>query len=459
MQRRFQQVFSSLREHTFVSYAKIATAGGFCDLDLIVVKATSPDDLPLPDRYVHQLLKIFSISPSSYRDFATSFARRFGKTQCWRVALKCLVLLHRLLRSLPDHTAFKNQLLWARSNGFLSLYPCHFRDCSSSAHAHQDYTLFIRSYAQLLDEALDCLSIGKEIELLIDQEMPAEEDDRSLPDKMKEIDTMLQLLPQVQSLIDRVMDCRPNGAAAKNFVVQSAMKYIIRDSFICYTTFRREIVVVLEQLIQMPYISCVAAFGIYKKAALQAKQLCEFYDWCKSLWLCGIYEYPFIDQIPQIQIQALETFLNGMWQLTDQSSSSTEYNSITSTLESPSSWNEQVIRTEYFGCANVEENGTTMEKSKNDSEDMEPLIQFDHDENVSWEALLEASINSKNFFFFPPNGHGNGYDNNYSADVSRDEENGWQMQVYNPYIANPFCQSRNMAAANNSSNSAYPWGL
>lgn len=480
MQRRFRQVLTSLREHTFVSYAKMATAGGFCDLDLIVVKATSPDDLPLPDRYVHELLKIFSISPSSYRDFAISFTRRFGKTQCWRVALKCLVLLHRLLRSLPDNTVFKNELLWARSNGFLSLYPCHFRDCSSSAHEH--YTLFIRSYAQLLDEALDCLSIGKEIEVLIDEEMPAEEeedDDQALPDKMKEIDTMLQLLPQVQSLIDRVMDCRPNGAAAKNFVVQSAMKYIIRDSFICYTTFRREIVVVLEHLIQMPYTSCIAAFGIYKKAALQAKQLSEFYDWCKSLWLCGIYEYPFIDQIPQIQIQALETFLNGMWQLTDQSSSSTEYNSITSTLESPSSSNEdnrdkQVIRPEYFGsnnCATEKENGT-MDKSKKDGEDMEPLIQFDDDddENVSWEALLEASINSSCMISknFSPNGHGDhgngyGYGNNYSADVSRDEANGWQMQVYNPYSVNPFCQSHNMAAANyygsNSSNSAYPWGL
>ncbi|KAK4371847.1 hypothetical protein RND71_007231 [Anisodus tanguticus] len=36
-------------EHTCVSYAKIVTIGGFCDLDHIVVKATSPDDTPLPD--------------------------------------------------------------------------------------------------------------------------------------------------------------------------------------------------------------------------------------------------------------------------------------------------------------------------------------------------------------------------------------------------------------------------
>lgn len=462
MQRRFRQVFTSMKEHTFVNYAKIATAGGFCDLDLVVVKATSPDDLPLPDRYVHELIKIFSVSHASYRDFAISFTRRFGKTQCWRVALKCLVLLHRLLRSLPDNTFLRNELLWTRSNGFLSLYPCHFRDVSSSSY--EDYTLFIRSYAQLLDEALDCLSIDKENQVLMhDYLLPEEdEDDQSLHEKMKEIDTMLQLLPQVQSLMDRVIDCRPNGVAAKNFVVQSAMKYIIRDSFICYTSFRRDIVVVLEHLIQMPYRNCIAAFGIYKKAAVQAKQLSEFYEWCKSLWLCGLYEYPFIDQIPQIQIQALEAFLNGMWQLTDQSSSSTENHSASSTLHSPSTSNEddrdkQLIRLDIFAKkdgANEEEH-CIVEKCSNNVIEMEPLIQFDDDDDVSWEVLLEASINSSCI-----------------GSKNMDEANEWQLQVYNPYIVHQqqpvvVHQSHNMVAStyqhgsssSYSSNSAYPWGL
>ncbi|MCE3052201.1 hypothetical protein HAX54_051851 [Datura stramonium] len=33
-----------------------------------------------------------------------------------------------------------------------------------------------------------------------------------------------------------------------------------------------------------------AAFEIYKKAANQANELCEFYDWCKSLGLCSMYD-------------------------------------------------------------------------------------------------------------------------------------------------------------------------
>ncbi|KAA8532438.1 hypothetical protein F0562_032471 [Nyssa sinensis] len=389
--------------------------GGFCDLHLIIVKATCPDDLPLRDIYVHELLKIFSISPSSFRAFSLSFTRRFGNTHCWRVALKCLVLLHRLLRSLPDNSPFRLELLRARSNGLLSLYPCHFRDRSSSNS--EDYTIFIRSYAHLLDEALGCLSIDS-------KEKGEEELPESLQDKMKEVGPMLEVLSQLQSLIDRVMDCRPTGAAARSFVARSAMKYIIRDSFTCYTAFRKEIVFVLDNLFQLPYRSCVAAFSIYKKEALQANQICEFYDWCRSMGLCGPYEYPFVDRIPQIQIQALETFVNGMWQLTDTSSSTA---SPLTSMESPLSLTEddsgkQLVVSEIIASNNwvkFEENVISKRMVKDEEE--EPLIQLEDSDDGSWEALLEASISqsyvtSKNFFFHPYGcGYRYGYENSMDS--------------------------------------------
>ncbi|KAJ0095480.1 hypothetical protein Patl1_15603 [Pistacia atlantica] len=147
MHKRLRQLFTCVKEHSSVSYAKVATAGGFCDVELIIVKATAPDDLPLPDKYVHELLKIFSVSPSSFRAFSISFTRRFTKTHSWRVALKCLILLHRLLRSLPENSPFRTELIWTRTNGYLSLNPCYFRDESSSTP--EDYNGFIRSYASL----------------------------------------------------------------------------------------------------------------------------------------------------------------------------------------------------------------------------------------------------------------------------------------------------------------------
>lgn len=151
------------------------------------------------------------------------FTRRFGNTRSWKVALKCLILLHRLLRSLPEDSPVRAELLWIRSNGLLSLYPCHFRDDSSSNP--EAYAVFIRSYAQLLDQALDCFSLdNKETEEEVMHER--------LQHKIKQVSRKLELLPRLQSLIDRVLDCIPAGVAPRSLIVQQAMKHIIRDSFI-----------------------------------------------------------------------------------------------------------------------------------------------------------------------------------------------------------------------------------
>ncbi|KAJ4710124.1 Clathrin assembly protein [Melia azedarach] len=433
MQKRFRQLFTCVKEHSSVGLAKVATAGGFCDVDLIIVKATAPDDLPLSEKYVNELLKIFSISPSSFRTFSLSFTRRFGKTHCWRVALKCLLLLHRLLRSLPENSPF-------------------------------------RSYAQLLDEALDCVALDSRA--TYDEE--EEEVPESLSDKMKEVRRMIEVLPQLQSLIDRVIDCRPHGIAARNFLVKMAMKHIIRDSFISYTTFRREIVLVLDNLFQMPYRSCILAFGIYKKASMQANQLCEFYDWCKALGFCGAYEYPFIDRIPKIQIQALETFLNGMWQLTESSSPGSSRSSFSG---SPSSMtatvNEegdcrQIVRKDTLVCANEWEKFEENEfRRKLEGEDREPLIQFEDEENDkplikfedeendNWEELLDASVNlpclssvpQSNFFVSPKareDVHEYGVSNS-TKEIMEGDKTGWKIQVFDTEaVANPFNQLYNV---------------
>lgn len=442
MHRRFLRAYTSIKENTFVRYAKIATVGGFCDIDLILVKATSPEDIPLRDRYVLQLLKLFSVSPSSYRTFAASFTRRFSKTKCWRVALKCLILLHRLLRALPCNSPFRTELLWTRSNGYLSLNPCPFRDTSSS-NSH-DYTQFISSYANLLDEALDCLAIDcEQIYEDLEEESVDEEEEmilQSFPDKIKSVGDKLEILPQLQSLIDRVIECKPKGAAARSFLIQCALKYIVRDSFFCYTNFRSEISTVLDHLIQLPYRNCMMAFNVYNKAAVQSDNLSEFYDWCKSVGLCGIYEYPFVDRIPEIQIQALENFLNGMWQLTDSCSSSGS--PIASTIESSSSSMEddhkQLVR--FNNWVQFEDDLRVEETA---------LIKFDTNQNdtnsvMSWEVLLEASVIlapllvSNNCFYFQDD---NSHDGSLDDYNERNNMNDLQIQVYNPWVTNPFHQS------------------
>ncbi|XP_073137977.1 putative clathrin assembly protein At2g01600 [Henckelia pumila] len=417
MHRRIRQVFTSLKEHSCVSYAKIATIGGFCDIDLTIVKATSPDDFPLHDRYVHQFLKVFSISPStSNRAFALSFSRRFAKTRSWRVALKCLVLLHRLLRSLPDDSRLRTELLWARTQRFLSLYPCNFSDCSSSASKY--YTAFVRSYARLLDESITCVSP----EIL---EQSTDEEETLTCEAKDDMGRMIETLPQLQSLTDRCIDCRPaTGEASRSFLVQSAMKHIIRDSFMCYATFKRQISIILDNMIQLPYRSSLAAFGIYKKASFQAEKLSEYHDFCKTMGYCGSYEYPLVERIPEIQIQALETFLNGMWSFTSTDQSSNYSSTLTSYVQSPLSFTDH--SSEKRAVSKRLFDGQVVEKDT----ELEPLIKWHEEDEImsttsdgNWEDLLEASISTTP-----------------CMEYSRTN---WQMEVYDPYVLqtpNPFYQ-------------------
>ncbi|CAM8876469.1 unnamed protein product [Rhodiola kirilowii] len=467
--RRIRRGFTILHEQSYVSYANIATAGGFCYIDLMVIKATTPDDFPLQDKYVHQLLKIFSISPSSIRSFTISFTRRFGRTHSWRVALKCLILLHRLLRSVPESDPVRSELVWARSNGLLSLNPCRFCDDSSANYKH--YTLFIRSYAHLVDEALDCYGFDAS------DAATSLELTHLLHDKMNDLNRLIETLPTLMSLIDRVMDCRPTETISKAFMIQSAMKHIIRDSFVCYKIFKTEISSVLDSMFQMPYRSCIAAFNIYKSAATQASQLSEFYTWCKLKGLCGAYEYPFIETIPKIHVQALETFLGGMWQLTETESSSAASSSPSNTTEYEEG-EERVFGLKVGIVVGSDRWEKFEEEEEDDINQLPPLIELeDHNSIIvtktnnnnnnviSWETLLEASVKNilqRSTTPFWPN-----YGLLYSA-KEIDESKGREMQVYNHFHHHhqeqlqqqpTYDMEMSCVRVYPPSNPAYPWGL
>ncbi|KAG6382395.1 hypothetical protein SASPL_157935 [Salvia splendens] len=58
------------------------------------------------------------------------------------------------------------------------------------------------------------------------------------------------------------------------------MKHVIHDSICWYAA---EMDKVLENLIRMPYRSCV-------EGAVQAEELSRFHDWCKGMGYCGSYD-------------------------------------------------------------------------------------------------------------------------------------------------------------------------
>ncbi|XP_038875351.1 putative clathrin assembly protein At4g02650 [Benincasa hispida] len=358
MQRRFRRVLTTVKENCSVGYAKIVTASGYSDVDLIVIKATASNDSPLPEKYVQELLTIFAFSPPSYRSFTLSFSRRFRKTRCWRVGLKCLLLLHRLLQSVLDNTEFRLHLLRSRANGSISFHQHQIRE-------DEDYSSFIRSYARLLDESLnsDLFYYTK-----TPDDSSGNEANGTISSRINEINRVIEISKPMQNLIDKVIDCKPVGRAAQSFTVRLAMKHIVRESFNCYQSLSREIDSTEDSLLQLPYRSCIAAMEIYKKAGIQADRLSELYDWCKLMEVCSIHEFPDINRIPEARIEALEASVGRMWQVTESSSSCTSSSaSKSSTTGSPATGSENGVKERTRG---------------------KPLMEL---EERSWEDLLEAS--------------------------------------------------------------------
>ena len=69
------------------------------ELDVAIVKATSHDDEPADEKYLREILNMTSYSGSYVIACVASVSRRLAKTRDWVVALKALMLVHRLRRS------------------------------------------------------------------------------------------------------------------------------------------------------------------------------------------------------------------------------------------------------------------------------------------------------------------------------------------------------------------------
>ncbi|KAG6429605.1 hypothetical protein SASPL_107657 [Salvia splendens] len=138
------------------------------------------------------------------------------------------ILIFREVEKWKSSAAVVDREDWEAAVGLLSL-------CTSSAS--NDYTAFVKSYARLLDEALEAHAFNS-----------------TNGDDADKLTSTIEVMPQVQSLIDRAIGCWPVGAASRSFLVRSAMKHVIRDS-ICWYAAKMD--KVLENLIWMPYRSCV----------------------------------------------------------------------------------------------------------------------------------------------------------------------------------------------------------
>uniref|UniRef100_A0A6M2EHN1 ENTH domain-containing protein n=1 Tax=Populus davidiana TaxID=266767 RepID=A0A6M2EHN1_9ROSI len=147
-----RKAIGTVKDQTSIGIAKVASNMA-PELEVAIVKATSHDDDPPNQKYIHEILNLTSYSRGYVHACVSFVSKRLGKTRDWIVALKTLMLIHRLLNE--GDPLFQEEILYATRKGTRLLNMSDFRD---EAHSSSwDHSAFVRTFAVYLDQRLELI--------------------------------------------------------------------------------------------------------------------------------------------------------------------------------------------------------------------------------------------------------------------------------------------------------------
>ncbi|KAH0652327.1 hypothetical protein KY290_030768 [Solanum tuberosum] len=326
MAMSIRKAIGAVKDQTSISLAKV-TSNVAPDLEVLVVKATTHDNDPADEKYIREILHLTSNSRGYVSAFVFAVSKRLSKTHDWVVALKALVLVHRLLTD--GDPVLGQEIMYASRRGMRVLNMSGFRD---EAHSNSwDHSGFVRTYAIYLDQKLEFSTYDRKLNdgdgygqyrsdghgmdrrkrffNEPDESAGREEKSGVTPAREMKPEKVLERLNQLLQLLDRFLACRPTGAAKDSRMVLAALYSLVKESFKLYADICEVLHNLLDRFAEMEYADCVKTFDAYVSAAKMIDELVGTYNWCKDVGIARSSEFPEVQVITDKLLGTLEAFL------------------------------------------------------------------------------------------------------------------------------------------------------
>ncbi|CAN6337546.1 unnamed protein product [Urochloa humidicola] len=332
---KLRQALGAVKDQTSIGLAKVGSGGSLAaDLDVAIVRATShSESFPADERHIREILSLTCLSRGYVRACVSSLSRRLGRTRSWAVALKTLVIVHRVLAD--GDPAFEREVFLATRRGTRMLNMFGFCDRSSRADAW-DFSALVRTYAAYLDDRLEHRMQGRhggggaaprggrplfEEMFYADEDAAAAAADgeeeggamalvrRDPPASEMSVDQLLVKASQLHHLLDRFIACRPIGAARSNRVVAVSLYPLVKESVQLYCELTEAMAALIERFGEMETADCERVHALFCGLAKQMEELDAFYAWCKDACVCRHSDVPEVELVTQKKLELMDEFI------------------------------------------------------------------------------------------------------------------------------------------------------
>ncbi|KAF8389660.1 hypothetical protein HHK36_024179 [Tetracentron sinense] len=281
-----------LKDKNSIWVAKLSRRTAFRNrhLETAIIKATSHDESFVDYKNSQRVFTWVRTSPAYFRPLIWILSTRMEKTRSWVVALKGLILMHGVFCCKIPAARMIKRLPFDLSN---------FNDGHSKPVKTWGFSSFVRAYFAFLDHRCAFLS----------------GDSSEEQEENKESSSMVQVLvklQQLQSLLDILLQIRPNADGMIVVLILEAMDCVIIEIFDVYRRICNGVARVLVGIYAAGKVEAAMALCVLKKAASQGEELSSYFEFCRDIGVLNASEFPKIEQIPEDDIRDLERIIHGV---------------------------------------------------------------------------------------------------------------------------------------------------